>query len=199
MKLALYTFTVIIFCLAIGDENQLGKYLYTANRFYESIELKENNKFIYYSKQEFISYEIKGNYSLNGDSLTLDSSPQKDRIIVKESNKGKQSIITILVTDKFDNAIHYDIHFILTDNSEVSLKEQWQKSKIKNKKIKAFYITDTKGLKSPIYYKQGKFSNFFKVLFEPSRIFENERWYIKNNKIKPKGLNGEFQNYFLAK
>lgn len=198
MKL-IYKLTVGILLVFIQDENQLGKYSYTSNRFYESIELKKENKFIYFSKQEFINYEITGNYHVNGDTLTLDSNPQKDKLIVKETNKGRQGNFTFVVTDKMDNPIHYSIHLILIDNSEVSLKEQWQKSKIKNSKIKAFYIIDSKGLKSPKYHIKGEFSNFFKVWFEPNRVFENERWYINNNKIKPKGLNGEFQSYFLEK
>ena len=37
------------------------------------------------------------------------------------------------------------------------------------------------------------------VQFETKRVFDNEVWYINNNKIKSKGLNGECKNYVLEK
>lgn len=199
MKIGLYAFISVIFSLLINKENHLGKYLYKNDRYYESIELKEDNKFIYFSKQEFINYEIRGNYNSRGDSLVLDSSPQRDKIIVQESKKGSQKCNVIVVTDKMGVNIQYSLFLILDDNKEKKLANQWEKSKIKDQKIKGFYIIDAKGLKSPIYFKKGKFSNYFKVQFETNRVFDNETWYLNNNKIKPKGLNGEFQNYVLEK
>jgi hypothetical protein len=199
MKTTLYIFTSLVFSLLIGKENHLGNYSYKNDRYYESIELKEGNKFTYFTKQEFINYEIRGNYTIQGDSLVLNSSPQRDKIIVQESKKGSQKCNVIVVTDKMGIDIHYNLFLILDDNIEIKLANQWEKSKIRDQKIKGFYIIDTKGLKSPIYFKKGKSSNYFKVQLETNRVFDNETWYLNNNKIKPKGLNGEFQNYVLEK
>lgn len=197
MKIGLCIFISSVFSLFINKENHIGKYSYTNYRYYESIELKEGNKFTYFSKQEFINYEIKGNYNIQGDSLVLDSSPQRDKIIVQESKKGSQKRNEIVVTDKNGRKMHYNLILILDNDKEIKLTEQWEKSKIKDVDIKGFFLIDSKGLKSPVYYKIGKFSNYFEVRFETTRVFDNEIWYIKNNKIKPKGLNGEFENYFL--
>lgn len=178
-----------------------GKYSYKTNYYFESLELKANNQFVFLSKQEFISYEIKGNYYTrnNGDSLVLDSNPHRDKIIVSESNQGEQESITIAVTNKTGDLIHYSLFLILKNEKIVSLDDQWDKSIINAEKLKAFYLIDSKGLKSPTYYVKGEFSNYFKVQFETKRVFENETWYIKDNKIYPRGLNGEIQNYFLEK
>ncbi|MBW3520477.1 hypothetical protein [Flavobacterium sp. NKUCC04_CG] len=199
MKIALNILAVAITSLFINREDVIGNYTYQTAHYYESIELKDNNKFIYFSKQEFLNSEIEGNYNIQGDSLVLDSNPQRDKIIVKEFNKGSQSNCTIEVTNKMGQAINYKINLILVDGSEIELIDQFEKSKVKNQKIKGFYIVDTKGLKSPLYYKKGEFTNYFKVEFEQKRIFENEVWHIHLNQIRPRGLNGEFQEYFLRK
>jgi len=199
MKIGLNIFAVVMTSLLVNSEGVIGKYSYETAHYYESIELKINNRFIYLSKQEFLNSEIEGNYNIHGDSLILDSHPQRDKIIVKEFNKGSENNCTIEVTNKMGQAIHYKINLILTDGSEIELIDQFEKSKIKNQKVKGFYIVDTKGLKSPLYYKKGEFSNYFIVAFEQNRIFENEVWYIHNNEIRPRGSNGELQKYFLRK
>jgi len=192
-------FIIIIFSILIGEDNVLGSYSYKNNKYFESIELKDNNKFVYSSKQEFLNYEIRGNYHIIGDSLVLDSNPQKDKIIVRESIKGAKNKNIIFVSDKKGEAIHYNLFLILDNDKELKMTDQWEVSKIKDQNIKGFYIIDSKGLKSPTYIINGKYSNHFEVLFETKRIFENEKWFLKDKKIKPRGLDSKFQNYFLEK
>jgi hypothetical protein len=199
MRATFYIFIVLIFSSLINKENYLGKYLYKSKNYYESIDLKNNKQFIYNYKNEFISYEIKGNYKINSDSLILDSNPQRDKIIVKEKNSGNKNSNLIIVKDKDGNTLTYHIYLILLDDKVICLKDQWEKSKIKNQTIKGFYIVDTKGLKSPTYLKKGKFSNYFEVQFETKRVFENETWHLEKDKIKPIGMDGEYQNYYLEK
>lgn len=199
MKATFYIFIVLIFSSLINKEDYFGKYIYKSRNYYESIDLKNNKQFIYNYKNEFISYEIKGNYKINSDSLVLDSNPQRDKIIVKELNKGNKNNNLIIVKDKNGNTLTYHIYLILLDDKVICLKDQWEKSKIKNQIIKGFYIVDTKGLKSSTYLKKGKFSNYFEVQFETKRVFENESWHIEKDKIKPIGMDGEYQNYYLEK
>jgi hypothetical protein len=199
MKTTIFIFISIIFSLPINKENHKGQYSYKNRNYYESINLKENSQFIYNYKNEFISYEIKGNYKINDSNLVLDSNPQRDKIIVKESNKGNKKNSLIIVRDKESNILTYHIYLILLNDEIICLKDQWDKTKIKNQEIKGFYIVDTKGLKSPVYLKKGKFSNHFVVLFETKRVFENETWLIEKDKIKPIGMDGEYQNYYLEK
>lgn len=199
MKAIIYIFIVLIFSSLINKEDYFGKYTYKSRNYYESIDLKNNKQFIYNYKNEFISYEIKGNYKISSDSLVLDSYPQRDKIIVKELNKGNKKNNLIIVKDKNGNALTYHIYLILLDDKVICLKDQWEKSKIKNQIVKGFYIVDTKGLKSPTYLKKGKFSNHFEVQFETKRVFENESWYLGIDKIQPIGMDGEYQNYYLEK
>ncbi len=199
MKATFYIFIVLIFSSLINKENYYGKYTYKSRNYYESIDLKNNKQFIYNYKNEFIRYEIKGNYKINNDSLVLDSNPQRDKIIVQELNKGNKNNNLIIVKDKNGNSLAYHIYLILLDDKVICLKDQWEKSKIKNKILKGFYIVDTNGLKSSTYLKKGKFSNYFEVQFETKRVFENEIWHIEKDKIKPISQGGEYQNYYLEK
>jgi hypothetical protein len=199
MRATFYILILVLFSSLIDKDSYLGKYTYKSRYYYESIDLKNNNQFIYNCKNEFINYEIKGNYKINSDSLILDSYPQRDKIIVKENNRGNKNSNLIIVKDKEGNKMTYHIYLILVDDTVICLKDQWEKSKIKNQTIKGFYLVDTKGLKSPTYLKNGKFSNHFEVQFETKRVFENEIWHLEKDKIKPIGMDGEYQNYYLEK
>lgn len=199
MKTAIFIFISIMFSLSINKENYIGHYSYKSRNYYESINLKENRQFVYNYKNEFIRYEIKGNYRISNDSLVLDSNPQRDKIIVKEDNKGSKKNSLIIVKDKEGNILTYHIYIILLNDKVICFRDQWDKTKIKNQTIKGFYIVDTKGLKSPTYFKKGEFSNNFEVQLETKRVFENETWLIEKDKIKPIGMDGEYQNYYLEK
>lgn len=192
---------IIVSLLAIFllQDIQTGTYIYSASHYSESIEIKDNNKFIYKLNLNFSQYEVQGNYHILKDSLILNSYPQKDKMIVFESNKGKMKNVTFEVKTKYGKYFTYDLHLILNSNEEITLKNQWGKSKFKNLGLKGFYIIDKNGLKSPNYMIIGTAINYFKVLFETSKVFENESWAIKNNKITPRRFNGELQNYYLEK
>ena len=94
---------------------------------------------------------------------------------------------------------HYNLFITKLNDAKDSIMGEWNTSVIRNKRIKSFHIRDSKGLQSPEYMITGAFSNFFSVQFESNRIFENESWLIKDDKIYPKGLDGRLQNYFLIK
>lgn len=176
-----------------------GIYSYETERYSEKIELRENNTFDYSISNEFIRYRIQGNFNFRGDSLILDSSPQKDKIIVRESKQGRNNITKIIVTNKMGDNFHYSLIITERNNNKDSLIGQWGTAIIKNKKIKSFSILDSKGLRSPEYFRAGSTSNYFIVQFESTRIFENEGWLIKGNTLCPKGLDGNLQNYFLTR
>ena len=56
---------------------------YKSDRFYERITLGKDFKFKYDFHWHNISYSLNGNYRVKGDSLILDSNPQRDKLIVK--------------------------------------------------------------------------------------------------------------------
>ena len=55
------------------------------------------------------------------------------------------------------------------------------------------------GLKSTVYSIIGSHTNYYKLFFEQGKVFEHETWLIEGNKILPRGLDGNFQNYHLQK
>lgn len=190
---------LFIFSSLMTKEEYVGVYFYDSLNYHESIDLSTNGKFTYNCESEFLKIIIKGNYHIHRDSLILDSYPQRDKMLVNEIVKGKKNAIYIDVKDKNGNAIHYNLYLLLENNSVVCIENQWDITKIKDKKIKGFYIVDKKGLKSPMYNKKGLSTNYFSVIFETNRVFENEVWLFENGKLKPKGLNGENQDYYLEK
>lgn len=192
-------FTLPIFFIAFVQISISGKYTYQTSHFSEDLELKENNQFIYNVDFNFSQYQVKGNYHILNDSLILNSLPQKDRILVFESNKGNLRNLVFEIKTKKGKYFTYDLHLMLDSGEEITIKDQWEKSKIKNLKIKSFYIVDKNRLKSPTYVIVGKTTNYFEILFETSRVFENESWGIKDNKIIPRNFDGHFQNYYLEK
>jgi hypothetical protein len=190
---------LIFLSFSIPQKIQEGIYEYKSGFFYEKIELKKNFKFKYEYHTEFIQSNLVGNYRIKGDSLILDSSPQRDKIIVKESLKGNLNRVRFSVTDKKGVPMNYHLYIITKSNDTIILKDQFIKSKLKCGDLKSFYIFDTKGLKSPTYDVVGLRTNYFEVQFETNRVLDNEIWVIDNNRIYPKGLNGEKQNYCLTK
>jgi hypothetical protein len=179
------------------QESAIGSYNFESRYYVESIILKNNNKFHYSLTSEFLKIELDGNFNIHGDSLTLDSNPQRDRMIVTELRKKQQKSI-FKITDKTGHEFGYSMEILLENDSTIKLKDQWAESAISGK-IKGFYMIDTKGLKSPFYKTKGQFSNYFNILFETNKTFENETWIISNDEIKPKGLDGSWQNYILNK
>lgn len=192
-------FMLLIFLIVLVQFELSGKYAYNASHFSEDIELKENNKFIYNVKFNFSQYQVSGNYHILNDSLILNSSPQKDRILVFEFKRGTMQNSTFEVKSKSGAYFSYSIHIILRNGEEIEIKDQWEKSKFKDLKIREFYIVDKNGLKSPTYIIKGTMTNYFEILFETSRVFENESWVIKDGKIIPRNFQGQLQEYYLKK
>lgn len=192
---SLYLIIILLFCKQ-DSKIKLGTYSYQINQYYEAITLEEHNTFIYKLRINFFNLETKGKYYIQNDSIILNSSPQKDRIIVYEDYKKNKKTSIFDVYDKNRHRITYHIYVTTRDNKVIELRDQWGKIKVNVDNVKSFYIKDTKGLSSPIYNITGQ-TNYFEVYFETKRVFENESWLIKDNKIIPKSFNGDFQKYNL--
>jgi hypothetical protein len=195
----LFLIITSIFFTSFALENNIGKYEYQSTNFRESIELLKNQTFVYECSLPFSNYQIKGSYYLIGDSLILNSSPQKDKIIVREQNSGKFENKVFKITDKKGQLLTFHLYITLNDNSVIFFRDCFEKIKFKSKPIKSFHIINTIGLKSPEYVLEGKSTNCFEVQFENIRVFDNEKWHLIENKIQPKGFDGKAQNYFLIK
>ena len=192
-------FIIPIFLTNIFLLNSSGKYEYNTRWFHESIELLENQTFIYQRKEEFLNYKIKGNYHITGDSLVLDSYPQKEKIIVREKLEGEFENKTFYVTDKRGDLITFHLYLTLNDNSKKVFRDCFEKIEFTSDPIKSFSIVNTSGITTPEYKIEGKYTNTFIIQIETKRVFENEKWLLKNNKISPRGPDGKIQEYFLTK
>ena len=197
--------TILIFGLfaisfkAISQFKEIqGEYSYLGEFYYESISLLPDGQFKWKVTSEWLRLEAHGNWQLRSDSLILDSSPQKDKLLVWESKYGNTKQMTFYVTNKMKEPINYTLCAITFNNDTVVNKEQFKKTTL-NYKIKAFYVIDSKGLHSPTYYVTGRNTNRFDILFETKRTFENESWVIANGLIIPRGADGAIQKYKLTK
>ena len=160
--------------------------------------LEENGKFHFIEKTEWTKLVLDGNWQIRGNNLILDSSPQRDRLIVIESLTPKLSYKLVNVTNKGGENIHYYLYGITASNDTIALRDQYISSKI-DKRINTFYLISTGGLKSPLYTIQGSKTNTFDVLFETTRVFENESWEINGHTITPNCPGGYKQNFKLTK
>ena len=191
----LLTFSHITFCQKI---DVVGNYSYSSKFYYENISLMENGKFIWNVNTEFLRLESFGNWQIRNDSLILDSNPQRDKLIVRESKNGNSKATKFYITDKDKDLIRYTLCIITSNNDTIIYNDQFKETIVKSN-IKAFYIIDTKGLYSPVYYIEGKNTNRLDIMFETRRTFENEIWLINNGYIIPRGSDRNIQKYKLVK
>jgi hypothetical protein len=191
--------TAILICsMGISSTLKIGTYEFKAKDMLETLKLNMDKSFDYEFHDHMLHYSIQGNWSAINDSLILNSTPQKDRMIVKESKRLFTKNHYIVVTNKMGNAINYTINLFGDGGEEIIFKDQWKKTKVKaNIKITSFIIQDTKGLKSPLYKVKGGNSNHFDVLFETNRVFEGEIWLIQDSQIIPNTISGHKANYQL--
>lgn len=177
-------------------QNETKAYSYKTRYYNEGINLNKDGTFKYTLKTEFTINEILGNWQLRNDSiLVLDSHPQKSKLNVYEDyKKGKK--VTFIVRDSEQNHIGYSLHVITDKKDTIVYKNQFDKSVIMERPV-YFYVVNKAGLHSPIYKIRSKRGNYFSIRFEQQRIFENEQWKLKENKIIPIGLDGKYSNYVL--
>lgn len=200
-------FRILIFCFCTlilplnemyGQNNYNGCYSYSNNSgFSEEICLNANGVFTYTYSREFIKIKAEGNWQIRNDKLILDSRPQKDKMIVYESRrKGKKP--QVKVRKKSKEIMCYNLYVVYNEMDTLIFKQQWDFTEIPQG-ASSFYLVDTKGLYSPKYEIKGEATNYFEILFEPDRVFENEEWSFVTNGIIPNGLNNKPQEYTLLK
>lgn len=200
MRGIIYIFVLMLFTSFTIQTNQYeGIYEYKSDNFYERIELDKNFKFNYDYRLNSITDSLKGDYRIKGESLILDSNPQRDKVIVKERKKGNEKNVRFCVKNKFGESFNYTLYAINKDGDTITLLNQWRKSKLKDEKIESFYIVDSKGLRTPLYEINSTRTNYYEIQMEAIRVLDNEVWNLSRNSIIPRGMNGETQSYKLDK
>lgn len=185
------------------NNKNLGKYEYKTNHYWECINLKGNNIFEFQSGHYMSGVEkVSGRFIINGDSLILNSLPQREKIIVNEKYIRKnRDNYSFNIKDRSDFFVQNNLNLNLSfdDGTIESIQIPFGKFNVKTKKrIKSFYVGNI-GLKFPIYYLKSDVTNTFDVKLDFKRIFDNEIWLFDEGKIKPIGIDGEYQKYFLVK
>lgn len=210
--------------ISAQDKEYIGTYihvlqedtsLFRTNRLFEEIKLYSNGFFEYTSKQNPIQTlrgcQIKGNWKTRGDTLIMDSHPQKSRIneivyLHKRKRKRKKIRFTVMVKD-FQGRQVYDCRlYLINDNSQDTLMLRDKKGifKIKNKKFSSYYVGGGYGnikssnlpLPSSGYETRVKKIN---ISFYPYRVFENERWIFTQKGLKSKNSSGDYKPYYLIR
>lgn len=203
-KIGIITILIFILSLQCYSQNNLsGTFQYTGSNplLEETLVLHPDNSFEYSLKMHIgIYFRNTGNWFQRDSCLILDSHPQKDRLLVWESYKKKSKGFKIDVKEKNNKlCMYYHLTVISSNNDTIVFRDQYDKTILKEQPM-SFWITNTLGVNSPEYKVKSLWTNIFDVLFEESRVFENEDWIIiDQNKIRPRYLDGKFYKYFLER
>lgn len=192
---------LLLSVILIRTNQDIERFEFNGARLVESLELSPDSTFKYIYRSEFIRDTIVGIYSMSADSITLTSRNRYEDFKVSEGMGGTRKKCILDFKNYRNESFHYDL-FLNYANGEVKrFRSQWGSTEFKEKNVKSFYIIDTRGLKSPVFYFANKRAFKYNIKWSGNRIFQNENWYYDriNGKIVPKGLNKVSQNYFLNK
>lgn len=166
--------------------------------FYETIELLPNGYFFYKNYVHMgLKIECEGYWEKKDSFLILNSIKKTDKMIVNEGKVTKRQQTIVNVVDMQNIYFPYTLFAITLTDDTLIFKNQYKQTKIK-KHIKSLWLIDSKGLISPHY--NNIVSNIINIKFQSQRIFDNEKWIIKNDScIVPIGLDGALQRYALKK
>lgn len=200
---SILTFILSLLPIYIFSQREIAgtysyKFIEGTYSYFETITLYSEGSFVYNLISSMgLKNKIQGNWQQRENKLILDSYPQRDKIIIREHYKKKTKGTVLNVEDKNGNKFFYHLYVVLQNGDTLLLRDQIGQTSI-NKKIKSFWIEDTKGLRSRKNMLLSEMTNYVDVIFEIKRIFEDEDWLIMpDNKLQPRGLDGNFQDYYL--
>jgi len=200
---------IVLSCLArfcLG-QSVVGKYnteneSHTNRRHYEELILSSDHAFRYFTNMEFIRISKEGTWQTNGDTLILnDGKPCcSEKMSVKEEhdNKITKHTVRFSVTTFEGDLVNY--HLVFTDKE--GTRTMWSRNgntEVKASKIKKFNFIVNSLVFSPEYSPKRKDANYFMVQLAPERLFLNEKWIIRNEKIIPLGWDNKYASYHLQK
>lgn len=116
----------------------------------------------------------------------------------EKRNKGDRLKFDVTYGNK--EPLYYQL-YLITSKDTLHIEDVFGDTTMSSIPLKAFFVLDARGFRYPTYFlKRGK-SNYFRITLERDRIFDNEVWRIKDrgDKLQPKGLNGDFMNYYLIR
>ena len=174
------------------------------NVVFDSLILLNNHtfKFYYLRKKCMTIGSVEGYYCLNGDTLILNSTPQRYDIIIiprpKKNNKKLDFKTYFKVRDEFRLPFSYSLFAITHDNDTLKFTNQFDMTVIEKQKIRSIYIIPDCGPKTSSVFLR-RYANYFEVYVNTDRIMDGEKWIIRNNKIKYLNPYKEWSKHPLVK
>lgn len=169
------------------------------SRFFEEIIIKEGGDFIYKTRiGSFIKNEIKGKWKLEKGELILnDILGIKDNIIPIECTD-KEDNYSFLIRNSKGHKINYSL--IIDGNLNSPIREQFDVSLFNKNNIDKVQVMSTSGrLSKEFSLKSNSDKKCYKISINESRYFDNEKWKIESNKLRPRGMDGKPAEYYLYK
>lgn len=177
---------------------------------HESLVLKKNHRFVYKCfvwrfREELIEMRAEGVWMLANNHLVLNSLPQIERIaIAKKKKQRKRSPngykYNFRVVDKRMQPVVYTLQVTDAQGKAFTYKKQSGKSNIVlEAAIKSYQVIQTPRLQSPKYVVPSNAPPKFYVLYEPLRVFMNEKWQLSPQGIQPITFDGALGKHRLIK
>lgn len=176
----------------------------------ESLVLKKNHRFVYRClvwrfREELIEMQAEGVWTLANNHLVLNSLPQIERVVIakkKKQQKGSPNGYTysFRVVDKRMQPVAYTLQVTNAQGNASTYKKQVGKSNIVlEAAIKSYQVIQTPRLQSPKYVVPSNAPPKFYVLYEPLRVFMNEKWQLSPEGIQPIRFDGTLGKHRLIK
>ena len=162
----------------------------------EWIILNPDSTFEYFFRIPFVTQNIKGKYSINRDTLILNSDGEKMIITEEYLPELPKKIKRFDVAYFSGNELNYQIIVKQRDKEKLFI-DKYGTADIKVKNMKEFCIYSL--IKYPFYRLKKEKSNYFKVRINPERVFNDEKWLMTGTKIEPLGLDNKLLEYYLEK
>lgn len=175
---------------------------YVSEIYLETLQLKSDSSFIYTETLgSFIKSKTEGRWNVIGDSLLLKSNDfYKSKMNVVETfNDDIEKGYTKISLHYFDKSLSVFHLRILKGKKSMEVRDIFNRSVfIKKGKIDKI-IVSAPSLEFPAYKVVNKEMNDFTFNLVPNRVFINEKWLIRNEKVFPKKFNGDPANYYLKR
>ncbi|WP_298143415.1 hypothetical protein [Flavobacterium sp.] len=196
----LLKFSVFIFLYFSTANSQEVKSISYASQG-EKIVLRSDGTFQYTQRAHLLHFSAEGNWQIRQDTiLVLDSRPQQSKMLVFPEFKkrmGKKKRFVVRGIDD-NHSLHYHLYLITKSNDTIEYKNQFDSSVIEAD-VQAFYFYNTNGVRSPTYDLNQSRLNYFEVILNANRVFENEYWKYHEDYLVPITRLGEIAKYILPR
>jgi len=167
----------------------------------ETIYLNKDSTFYFYTAALTGSITNPGKWHVNKDTLILNSFDKDKQYEVQEYSlcKSKKTIFYCFPYGNY--SLRCKRLYVITDKDTIEFKDLESENHINNnKKIQGFFIVGLLKYKYPTYKIKDITSNIFAITIKAGRFFDNEKWLIEGENIRPKSIwEDKYADYLLKK